>query len=141
MALRVRMEKVIFLDIDGVICVKPPSELDANCITALKSIVEATNAQVVLSSTWRLYDDLFKIVYKTLRREGIRIAAKTKDLGDKPRSDEIQLFIAEHPTIKKFAILDDSFDAEIKGSYFGCNYPDGLTLEIATRAIQHLQGE
>lgn len=45
--------KVIFLDIDGVLNSKGTSTLDDTYISRLKEIVKATDAKIVLSSSWK----------------------------------------------------------------------------------------
>jgi hypothetical protein len=42
---------IIFLDIDGVICLG--REIDQECLKNLKAIVDVTSARIVLSSSWR----------------------------------------------------------------------------------------
>ena len=43
--------KVIFLDMDGVICLR--SGIEIECLKNLKKIVEQTQARIVISSSWR----------------------------------------------------------------------------------------
>lgn len=47
--------KIIFLDIDGVLATSSThfKFFDRYCLKRLKTIIEATNASIVLSSTWR----------------------------------------------------------------------------------------
>ena len=57
--------KVLFLDIDGVICLhekgvvnwgedEADDKFDENCCKRLKQIIDATDCKLVLSSYWRL---------------------------------------------------------------------------------------
>ena len=67
---------IIFLDIDGVLnninAIKNPSYcLDDNCIKRLKTILDKTNAKIVLSSSWRLRKDMHLLL----------LAQKITDLG------------------------------------------------------------
>lgn len=58
------------------------------------------------------------------------------------RTDEIKLYLEEHPFITKYVILDDE---EIKGPLTGhwvrCLFENGLTKKLADRAIEILKGE
>lgn len=42
---------IIFLDIDGVLCLG--RKIDKKCLQNLKTIVDATSARIVLTSSWR----------------------------------------------------------------------------------------
>jgi hypothetical protein len=89
------MIKIVFLDIDGVLCthksVDEPKlpfpedfhmpfrmgwdRLDKECIERLNEITDVTRAKIVISSTWRLtcYTDLeFEYMIDFLRSEGIK---------------------------------------------------------------------
>ena len=51
----IKIMKIIFLDIDGVICT-PKTDfryLDIRCVNHLNNIVEDTGAKIVISSSWR----------------------------------------------------------------------------------------
>lgn len=66
------MDKIIFLDIDGVLnsealCKRKPYPqchgifgIDKNAVKLLKQIVDATNAKIVLVSSWKKSFDAFK---------------------------------------------------------------------------------
>jgi hypothetical protein len=43
--------KIVFLDMDGVICLR--SGIEVECLKNLKKIVEQTQARIVISSSWR----------------------------------------------------------------------------------------
>lgn len=63
--------RVIFLDIDGVLNSKEffqnrqptqgLNEIDEEKVKLLQQIVQATNAKIVLTSTWRIYDKADKV--------------------------------------------------------------------------------
>lgn len=133
--------KAIFLDIDGVICLKPPKTLDEGTLKCLKRIVDTTGAVIILSSTWRVYPEYKQIVVDALTKLGLTLYGVTVDRPFGPRHTEIQEFLDDNPTIEKFAIIDDQMDAEIMGkpgTFFLTDYPDGLTAAIADRIIIHL---
>lgn len=63
--------RVIFLDIDGVLnsreffrnrpLTQELNEIDEEKVKLLQQIVQATNAKIVLTSTWRIYDKADKV--------------------------------------------------------------------------------
>ena len=119
-------QKVIMLDIDGVL--NPSCSMadrrftrqicDDGCVERLKRIVEATDAKIVLTSTWRfgaLMPECPSLVaeFDRLRAEmklyGLKIFSVTKKLGR--RDDEIMNWLEHHPNVESWvAIDDDSFD-------------------------------
>jgi len=89
--------RAIFLDIDGVLnCKRTPNPrklpyvVDPMLLERFQRVLQATGAQVVLSSTWR-YDPagLFS-AYSW----GIRFCDVTPDLPERPRREEIRLWLA-----------------------------------------------
>ena len=51
------MKKIIFLDFDGVITTyKSKWKLDQEKLDLLKEILDATNSEIVISSSWRHYE-------------------------------------------------------------------------------------
>ena len=61
---------VIFLDVDGVICLNDRGELELAKLEQLARVCMATGAGVVLSSDWRRRVDLKKRAYEALDRMG-----------------------------------------------------------------------
>jgi hypothetical protein len=133
-------DKIIFLDIDGVlngynsftgVCYKVFSKLGllrfvkqhydlfgvhTNKVKLLSKIVKATNAKIVLSSTWR--NSWYKPYYKKTIREkelvnklykhGIEVIGITPTNKDNRRELEILSYLSEHEDeIDSFVILDD----------------------------------
>ena len=110
--------KVIFLDIDGVlndftksgdIWDDTPRDIHLRC---LKNIVDETGAEIVLSSTWRLFRSTKKIVEDCLAKFDMKLFDITKEL--KNRAEEITEWLSRHPEVDRFVILDD----EIIGGKF-----------------------
>lgn len=120
--------KAIFLDVDGVLNNEKhivalydllgdklahrlrnwygQTILDYKCCELIKKLIKATNAKVVLSSTWRLGTKDCGIVEDELEQELYGI---TPYLG-KIRGEEISLYLKEHPEIKNYVIIDDDKD-------------------------------
>lgn len=48
--------KIIFLDIDGVLCIPPYLKFDEKCMDNLRKIVKATGSKIIVSSSWRTGD-------------------------------------------------------------------------------------
>lgn len=116
--------KVIFLDIDGVLNSvrydrergKNDGNIDESRLPLLKRAVEATDAEIILSSSWRRHwdkdeskmtadgkelDRLFKIF-------NMGIYDKTPDYGNVyGRENEIESWLNEHKDVDKFVIVDD----------------------------------
>lgn len=150
--------KAIFLDIDGVLNNrasfardKCTLSIDPACVDQLERITKACpDAKVVLSSTWRLFQDHTDFAIAKLAERGIRIVASTPDLrGEHIRGQEIAQFkqfahhvnIAEFPLpISRFVILDDDSDMLDwqKPFFVQTNFVDGLTRELADKAIEIL---
>jgi hypothetical protein len=52
-----RHNKIIFLDIDGVVNIPPYMSFDKKCLNNLQKIVNDTSAKIVVSSSWRDADN------------------------------------------------------------------------------------
>ena len=154
--------KIIFLDIDGVLnCSESKSEcfgytgIDNVRIKRLKRIIEETNAQIILISTWKenwfkesfnkgLQDELANYLDRKFKREHLSILDKTTDINGS-RGKGILQALTKYNT-DQFIILDDEiFDYEelnlltnlVKTEYLN----GGLTEEITNKTINLLKGE
>jgi hypothetical protein len=135
--------KVIFLDIDGVLndgvkIMETESDFPSkDHLDCLKAIVDATEANIVLSSTWRLFPSARNDVKNALRNVGLEFIDRTKELRD--RASEIQEWLSRHPEVEKFVILDDE---EISGKFpdnlVQTTFYRGLLPEHAEKAIKIL---
>ncbi len=117
--------KVIFLDIDGVVCLHKQKNnceadeeiFDAECCYRLKEIMQATGSKMVLSSSWRLFPESFAFVLEQLEPYGITkedFIGITPLLEDRPK--EILAFLKSHKEINSFIALDDEM-------YYCDNFP------------------
>lgn len=95
--------KIIFLDVDGVLCIN--GRLNNECTRYLKQIIDITNANVVLSSNWRLSDKFYDRIYNHLKEFGISIYGVTNNFND-DRALEI-LFWVKYYNITHWIALDD----------------------------------
>ena len=117
--------KVIFLDVDGVL---NSQDLFERCgedelvpiyeenIRCLKEIVDATGAEIVLSSSWRYgwaehrdeVQDWCQLLVDTLEKYQLKIIDKTAYFSSGKREDEIKDWLDKSPEfVESFAILDD----------------------------------
>jgi len=125
--------KVLFLDIDGVVLAgrhlwsphgftapdgrhiargQDRNALPADTVALVHSVLQATGAQLVLSSTWRLHrqarDHMDAATLGPFHPDW-----KTDDLdgGGLPvRGAQIQRWLDAHPDVTAYAILDDDSD-------------------------------
>ena len=178
--------KVIFLDIDGVMnCQEEMLELlkqnpknrsdvtlpsPAKC-ELLKKLVEATDAKIVLSSSWRLSLSAIQNIIDVFRPYALRLDGgftqdgvpqvsfrRTKYENIQPkythnccekvyiedRGAEIAYWLENHPEVTKFVILDDE-DSDIKhwlpNNIVKTSLYSGLTEEDVLKCIKILGGK
>ena len=94
-------------------------------------LIEATNAHVVLASTWRLYEEMRCDVLAA----GILFQSCTPDLPTQTRADEITAWLKDHPEIKRYAVLDDE---PVPGHpLFRTSSRYGLTERICRAVVRH----
>ena len=107
--------KVIFLDIDGVVCLHKnkincdnEEVFDAECCRRLKEIMQQTGSKLVLSSTWRLFPESIRDMLRQFKPFGI---VKEDFIGKTPlldeRGQEILSYLKKHSEIDTFVALDD----------------------------------
>lgn len=120
------MEKIIFLDVDGVLNCNGTTRRTASGymfvgnrqLKNLKHIINVTGAKVVLSSDWRYDrdDPKWNGDYLELRdellRHGIQFYGFTPELPSAHRGAEIAQWLDEHREVSDFVILDDRTDIE-----------------------------
>ncbi|MDR1138498.1 MAG: hypothetical protein LBK70_01330 [Clostridiales bacterium] len=102
--------KIVFLDIEGVLSVY--GMMDSNCCLRLKHILDTTGAKIVLSSSWRLYDDNLDYVVKRLSPYGIGreyFVGKTPIFGAKNRGYEILQWLNVNLYVSEYVVLDDNY--------------------------------
>lgn len=159
--------KVIFLDIDGVLNTNFTKEttpdgytgIDDDKVQLLHRIVEATGAEVVLSSSWRenwipelniesQTDDDVRYMLNKFKAYGITPIDKTPHIRNwkQDRYDEITMWLAEHNDVTDYVILDDVvyYGYLSKETWSHCILTDsnvGLNEEFVDVAIAILQGD
>jgi len=125
--------KVLFLDFDGVlgpvmfvpdvrITGRDDAAMHIGCQDQIRRVVDATGCKVVISSNWRLSDTVDQMRVWLRRAEVIPMwetvvgmtpepVRTSRFYSGKPRGDEITAWLAEHPEVTSFAIVDDIVDA------------------------------
>lgn len=136
--------KVIFLDIDGVLnCDKTPNPrkfpyiVDKKLLARFKKLVDRTGAKVVLSSTWRC-DPVGLFAAK---HWGVPFIDVCPDKPRSPRRREIISWLADHPRVTRFAVIDDEDDELDDLPLFQPSSKTGITREIVKSVERYLNGD
>jgi histidinol phosphatase-like enzyme len=149
------MDRIVFLDIDGVLNTNRSvtqfgSEdiFDPYCVFALNRILDQTGAKLVVHSNRRLQMDL-DTLQEFLFTNGVRgvvidRAARPGEGGSKAtkRHEFIQEWLDGHPCKdRRFVILDDERDmGHLLDHHIRTRERTGLTKELADQAILMLKG-
>lgn len=147
--------KIIFLDVEGVlnnmtwakrmrdegVRVFAEDMLEDRAIKLLKQIIDATGADVVITSTWRTHVAAMKHLLDQLAYYGIRPIAKTPRRGGL-RGDEITAWMQEcNEPFDEYVILDDESDMTVHMDHLvKTSFEHGLQPEHVKRAIEILNG-
>ncbi len=170
-----KIRKVIFLDVDGVLVTwKSMGDQRSEVLAAkaetfkprewrhlmfgrpqldrLQQIVEATGAEIVLSSSWRTgdkadFDRLFD-----LSGYPLRLVDETKHLWNresghivmaKPREEEIFEWVGRHKPVRFVIFDDDSMPGlgDSRDFFIRTSMEHGLTDEHVAKAIKILNGD
>lgn len=93
---------------------------DKDSVANLKKLIETTGAKIVLSSDWRLTRSIEEMrLLMMIHDLHTYLIDYTPQIGY-DRSSEVAQYLAEHPEITRFVILDDrDFD-------FSKNFPDNF---------------
>lgn len=102
------MSPVIFLDLDGVLHPVDAVEhefFSESCVFALRRLVDSCNAQVVLSSTWRLSPQLRQDAYLQLAERAVQVVGDTP--RGRSRAAEILAWLNENCSSAPWLAIDD----------------------------------
>ena len=85
---------------------------------------------IVVTSTWRLWDNYKDCLINGGLRKGIEVLGRTPRLRDVPRGVEIKKYIEDHPEIQYYVIVDDEADMlpEQMGHFIMTNGDTGFNL-------------
>lgn len=116
--------------------------LDDGAIDLLKTIVESTNSEIVLSSSWRWYKESREKIREQLQKHNLKFIDITPTRTDKTlkREEEIQSWLDSHPEVVNYVILDDEKISceSMKKHHVRTTFSRGLTIESAQTAIEIL---
>src|SRR5262249_25529482 len=114
--------------------------LDPARVALVQRIVRNTGCEIVLSSSWRL----FQLGRDEVERNVCKFADITPFLRARtPRGYEIKAWLTRHPEVEHYAILDDadSILPEHRANFFQTTWESGLTEDIALAVEKHLNEE
>jgi hypothetical protein len=153
------MDKIIFLDLDGVLVVKGDERnrflgdydlprLKKECVDNLNKIIEETGAKLVLSSDWRLGERFDRIIAH-LKREGVkgefidqtgvigfRVGCEQKHYAQ-IRTKEILDYIG-NSNFKNWIAIDDLPLEKLKEKHIYTVWEEGLLEKHVKEAIKEL---
>ena len=129
--------KLIFLDIDGVLNrerrMPTVCKVEQDCLTLLRGLTERSEAQIVLSSAWRLKDEA--AIRKVL--SPLPVLGITPRRNGNNRAREIRAFLdgLQEP-VEAFVLLDDRRTrwGDLMPYLVGINRSRGLTVSDVARA-------
>ena len=135
----------VFLDIDGVLDIFNPQKtvqtLLPEAINYLKDFLDRTKAQLVIITNWRYGSPAYnRQCWNSLETEFSRAGITINDVTPsddtlKNRTAEIKKYLEDHPSIKRYVILDDCFsdnyksDAELHKHLVFVDALKGLSLQ------------
>ncbi len=145
---------IIYLDIDGVLnnnndfsrkhrALTGSDVMELGKINLLKKIIEATKAEVVLISTWRLTSRDRRAAFAILHSHDI-FAHRTTPPEFADKVESIHKFMENHRTENYIIIEDDwidfmhDFPSE---RLIKCYWMDGLVVDHVTQAIEVLNAD
>ena len=156
------MKSIIFLDVDGVLNCSDTKDkicgyrgIEDEKVFYLKQIVDAFDAEIVLSSDWRTLDEdseHYQYLVDKLAKQGLKISDKTPDIihwnrAAWNRASEIAAYLAENVP-DRFLILDDIQDGWARYDIYKYWYSTvnrdffstmpGLTQESVNEIIEHM---
>lgn len=144
---------ILFLDFDGVlngtdylrklprsVAVSYTADLDPACCARLQRILDATDADVVISSSWREMLSL-DLIRQTIADAGIK--ARVIDITPiRPyRHQEIEAWLEVYAHVKRWVALDDVALPGLEHNRVRTDERTGLTDEDVEKAIRILKGE
>lgn len=156
------MVRVIFLDIDGVLNTgewlhrnmtftgslsEMPEEwwvglLDPSLVENLNDLIRQTGAEVVISSSWRRYNDPVTL-QRVLEGAGFCgkvIGATVARFSSTPRGFAVREWLHENVGVESFVILDDRSDVEPFSAYHVKTEPDtGFHIGLVPEAVTILR--
>lgn len=155
------MKKILFLDFDGVLVTNRYQDeqidsggvlrdnygavFDPVCVENLRRIIDNTDADIVVTSTWKMERGLDGIMWMWADRHlPGNILDVTPDIDPIHRGNEIQAWIERWGEECRYAIIDDCpildfFREEQLPFLFKVDERTGLDEETSKKIIEHLK--
>ena len=154
------MKKILFLDFDGVMVTDRHQEqlastnrplrdgygakFDPVCVENLRRIIDSTDADIVVTSTWKMnlrLDDIQRM-WQTRSLPG-KVIGVTPDIDTIHRGDEIQAWLDTQTGAVRYAIIDDCpildfFREDQLQFLFKVDERTGLDEKTALSILNHL---
>lgn len=139
--------KVIFLDFDGVLnsaeTLARGIHLDPEKVIMLRNISDETDANIVVSSTWRIHfnqREIRELLYRAGFKGRHRVIGSTPDSRNGFRGAEIEAWLKDKEDIEKYVIIDDGSDFYDyqRQVHVTTNFATGLTERDVEKAIEIL---
>ncbi len=146
------MQKIVFLDVDGVLNnetwaiemydqgtrVYRDNILFEPSLEQLRRIIKTTGALIVVSSSWRQNPTAYDHLKEWLKKYDMEVYDKTPYVGG-DRGDDITAWFHRNPGEWNYAILDDENDmGEHKEHLVQTSFDTGLTEKEADCCIEML---
>lgn len=102
----------------------------------IAKIVAYTECEVVLSSAWRHSPDGIEEIERCV----VKLKDTTPNSKSGRRGEEIATWLAAHPEVTRYAILDDDSDMlpEQMPNFFRTYWTEGITAATTRKVIEHL---
>lgn len=152
---------IIFLDFDGVLATDAYTDtlilsrqkyqdyfgtlFSPECVKNLSTIVYKTGAQIVITSDWRNYLNiwLLRLMWKYRKMPG-RIIGRTTRTGSN-RGEQIDKWLKKHSDVKAYVIIDDMNELQFLKSQMNhlvvTPHYTGLDAASAEKVIAILQSQ
>lgn len=154
---------ILFLDFDGVMvtdryqaqltATNSPlrddygAKFDPVCVENLRHIIDATDAGIVVTSTWKMDMGLEGIqqMWDARNLPG-KVIGVTPDIDPIHRGDEVQAWLDANPGAVRYAIIDDTpflnfFNEEQLPHLFRVDERTGLDEKTVTKVIELLKSQ
>ena len=154
------MRQVIFLDFDGVMVTDRHQEqltatssplrdefgakFDPECVENLRQIIDSTDADIVVTSTWKMERKLSEIqkMWEARHLPG-KVVGVTPDIDPIHRGNEIDAWLDANPGAVRYAIIDDCpilefFREEQLPFLFKVDERTGFDSNTTRKVIEHL---
>lgn len=147
--------RIIFLDIDGVICCNSMGRLEDKKMRILQGVAQAAQAKIVLSTDWRRHPQLKTQLIHALRSLGMDVIGATpcRPNWQAVRPQEITSWLhayhetagtAERPYVESYVAIDDrpllaeQGGEQLRGHFVHTRVSVGITDRAAQRMLELL---